>query len=48
VRGALLCGSQLRASRKKSFLLFDAQVSIDAFKHEAGGGWGIRDWRFKI
>ncbi len=27
-------------SRKQPFLLFDAQVSIDAFQHNAGGDLG--------
>ena len=35
-------------SRKQPFLLFDAQTSVDALEHNAGGGWGIGDWRFKI
>jgi len=40
VRSALLRGSQLRASRKQPFLLFNADVSVDAFQHDAGGDSG--------
>jgi len=40
VRSALLRGSQLRASRKQPFLLFNAHASVDAFQDNAGGDLG--------
>jgi hypothetical protein len=40
VRSALLRGSQLRASRKQPFLLFNTQVGVDAFQEKAGGDLG--------